>query len=447
MKESLNCVFIIFLCNLSLSKIVRPFQTQIKLNDSEHFNCTAFSNYVNNMLISDIELGEPIQRIKTCLSTGFESFQFSDIKSNCDYYYNVSYSSSFINITDKNQSYSSVVSGNETFYFYTDGNYKNKVKVQNLTISLSHKISQSNIKYDFGYIGLLISYPTGLNNNFIKQLGNLKSQLNFIKNYAWQIKNINKDNYDLWQLIIGEYPHEYDSKNFKEKNLISVLSSNTISWRMSFREIKSDNITLENSKEARFEFNNIHMIAPEEYRSTILKTFFNDYIDKKICFEEELSLRFIYCKKDSFSKEDFEKFPKLKFYEINMNYTFEFNSNDLFIEKNGYYYFFIGFGSSWCFGLSFLKKYPLIFNHDSKSIYYYNNIIDNENSNSNIFSSISVKWIIVIVIAVTFLSIGIVVGKYIFNTKRKKKANELDDDYDYKPQNENKENNEPFGIN
>ena len=446
MEELLNYIILLLTVKISFNKIVIPFQTQIKLNDFENFNSTLFLKYGYNTLITDIELGEPIQKIKTCLSNNLYSFQFSDIKSDCDYYYNVSYSTSFINTTEKNQSYSSIVSGKETFYFYKDENYKNKEKIQNLTISLSQKISQTNIKYDYGTIGLLVYYPTGLNNNLIKELGNLKSQLNFINNYAWQIKNTNKDNYDFWQLIIGEYPHEYDSKNFKEENLISVLSSNYIDWKMKFREISSGNISFVNKLEIGFKFNNIHIIAPEEYRLNILKNFFFDYINQNICFEEKSSLGIIYCKKNSITQNDFEKFPKLKFYEINLNYTFEFNLNDLFIEKNEYYYFLIGFGSDWCFGLTFLKKYPLIFNHDSKAIYYYNNIVENNNSN-DIFSTMTVKLIIGIGIAVIFLVIGLVAGKYFFNKNKKKKANELDDDYDYKPQNENNLNNEGLGVN
>ena len=444
MKQLFYFIFLLLSINFSLSKVVIPFHIEKKLNNYENFNSTMFIEYVYNSLLTDIELGEPIQKIKTCISNNAYSFKFSDLKSTNSYYYNVSNSKSFINTTDKNQSYLKETSGVETFYFYTDFDYKNKIKIENFTISLTQSIFQSNIKYDFGVIGLQI-YSGGLKNNFITELGDLKSKLNFIKNYSWQIKNVNKDNYDLWQLIIGEYPHEYDSKNFKEEILKNVLSSNGIYWKMNFRDIKSGDNSLSGDKEVDFQFNNIHMIAPEEYRSIIFEKFFLDYIDQNICFEEKLILRVIYCKKSLFTKKDIEKFPKLKFYEMNFNYTFEFDGNDLFIEKNEYYYFLVGLSKSWSFGLSFLKKYPLIFNHENKAIYYYaENKDENENENNNSIG----KWIFAIVIGVIFLIIGLVVGKYFLNKKTKKKANELvDDDYDYKQQNENKLNNEGFNIN
>ena len=396
-------------------------------------------------------MGEPIQKINSLLSSDVYYFEFSYHKNGYNYYYNVSDSTSFINITDKNKSYPTEVTGKETFYFYTDVNYKNKIKIQNLTISLLEGFHKTSFTYNFGIIGLRISYPTGPINNFIIEIGNLKQKLNFINGYEWQIKNINKDNYELWQLIIGEYPHEYDSKNFKEESLKYTLSTNNIEWKMTFHEIKSGNISLGNEKEVAFKFSNIHMIAPDEYRLIILENFFNEYINQSICFEEKLNLRFIYCNKNLFTINDIKKFPKLNFYEINLNYTFELNLNDLFIEKGEYYWFLVGFGVvNWSFGLSFLKKYPLIFNHENKAIYYYiDNIVKNENKSNDkgIYLTANVSLIIGIVIAAVFLIIGFFAGKNLFNERRKKKANELDDDYDYKQQNENNLNNEGLGVN
>ena len=448
MKILFYFIFFFLIINFSLSKIVIPFQTEKKLNDYEIFNSSLFFDYTYNSLITEIELGDPIQKIKTTLSSNVYSFKFFDAKSNYSNFYNVSSSKSFVNITDKNQSYPRILPGKETFYFYTDANYKNKIKIENLTIALSYSIFQSNIKYDFAIIGLLISSSSEFNNNFIRELGNLKSKLNSINNCAWQLKSLNKDNYDLWQIIIGEYPHEYDSKNFKKEKLKNVLSSHGVYWKMTFREIKSGDVLLESEKEIDFKLSNIHMIAPEEYRTVIFEDFFLNYIEKNICFEEKLILRVIYCNKNLFTLKDIEKFPKLKFYEMNLNYTFEFNGNDLFIEKNEYYYFLIGIGSGWCFGLSFIKKYPLIFNHEDKAIYYYiDNSAENENNNSGISLKVGEKLIFGIVIAAIFLIVGILAGKYFLNKKRKMKANELDDDYDYKQQNENKLTNEEFNIN
>ena len=86
-----------------------------------------------------------------------------------------------------------------------------------------------------------------------------------------------------------------------------------------------------------------------------------------------------------------------------------------------------------------MRKYPFIFDYDKKTINFVNiyNINksdmdkktqndENENSFWNIF-----KIILIIFLIVIANIIGILIGIYFFNKKRKKKANELDDDFEY----------------
>jgi len=91
-------------------------------------------------------------------------------------------------------------------------------------------------------------------------------------------------------------------------------------------------------------------------------------------------------------------------------------------------------------GKPFEKKYQFFFNPDKKSIIFYTlNEGENENPNSN--NNILIFIILGGIIFILLIIIGILVWKYLLREKylRKKRANELDDDYEYtqKKKNEN----------
>ena len=129
---------------------------------------------------------------------------------------------------------------------------------------------------------------------------------------------------------------------------------------------------------------------------------------------------------------------------------------------------------SWSIGYSLLKKYQFVFNQDSRTVGFYNPDITiekeietdsgiysddintdeeqknkdnekvkndtnkdpgNQGKNDNIKKtglSIEIVILIAVLSGVVFLVIGIVVGKFISKKlKEKKRANELDENYDY----------------
>ena len=59
-----------------------------------------------------------------------------------------------------------------------------------------------------------------------------------------------------------------------------------------------------------------------------------------------------------------------------MNFTFEFDYDNLFEENNGIYYFKIIYvlneDKEWQFGKPFLEKYSTTFDIESRKIYFYN---------------------------------------------------------------------------
>ena len=115
---------------------------------------------------------------------------------------------------------------------------------------------------------------------------------------------------------------------------------------------------------------------------------------------------------------------------------FDFGYKELFKEKNDKLYFLIYFNTTkdferFSFGKIFMKKYILTFNYDNKTIGFYNADIENKSKSHNIGLIISI-----IIGFILFFIAGYYVGKKRYEQRRKKSANELDDDYEYKPQEE-----------
>ena len=133
--------------------------------------------------------------------------------------------------------------------------------------------------------------------------------------------------------------------------------------------------------------------------------------------------------------------------QLESNFVFDYN--DLFFYKDDLVYFLILFReidiNSFRIGEIFLKKYKLVFNHDSKMIGFYSNINDNKIENKNIIkdkggSNFSLTNILLIIILVCILILGLFFFKRRLN--RKIRANELEDKYSYIAKNTDSEFNE-----
>ena len=102
-----------------------------------------------------------------------------------------------------------------------------------------------------------------------------------------------------------------------------------------------------------------------------------------------------------------------------------------------------------------MRKYPFIFDYDKNTINFVNiyNInksdFDKKNQQNEYKKSFwkYLKIILIIFLIIIGNIIGIIIGVFFWNKKRKKRANELDDDFEYKMgkneklQNEEKEQN------
>ena len=89
-----------------------------------------------------------------------------------------------------------------------------------------------------------------------------------------------------------------------------------------------------------------------------------------------MTLNFYYCKKErSVINKIKDKIPTIIFVQEHLRYNFTMNINELIYEKNDYVFFLLFSSSSqknkWILGKPFLKKYPLVFNPESKDIGFY----------------------------------------------------------------------------
>ena len=291
-------------------------------------------------------------------------------------------------------------------------------------------------------------------------LYNLKKN-NYIDNYFISFIFTEKKAFDNYEnlkgkIVIGELPHEYDKDRFIEDNFKQDLVNIEIikSYHFIFDKIfvgfsNKEKIILENEDKSFYkvyvEISYGLISGPDLYQTYIEENFFNKSEIINICkkskdYGKSMDYDIYVCDKEIQSK--FNLFPELIFYNQNHNYNFTFTHEDLFMLKDNKYYFkviFIGGLKNWRFGLPFFLKYQLVFNHDTKQIGFYTDMIKKEEKNNNNL------WIWIVIPIVVF---GIIIAtvfitkKLIGNNNRRKKANELDDGFDYESGDKIKKDNE-----
>ncbi len=171
----------------------------------------------------------------------------------------------------------------------------------------------------------------------------------------------------------------------------------------------------------------------------IKNEFYDDFFEKRIkngyCEESLYKDNYIYSRIDDDNKVKFNELKDFHFYNAELEYDFVFTYEDLFITYKNRRYFLITYKKSsvTILGKPFFRKYTMVFNPDNKQIGHYIKVENknNENDNEN-----DTKKIIPIIIIVILIIIIIILGIAIFKLfgRKKRKKNELDDDYDYIPE-------------
>ena len=421
-------LLLIYSLIFSLGEVVFPFKTAyINLNgdinsNSREYNSTHFMNdYFERLLYTNLQIGNPSQDIKLLFTFDDCGFKIGNAKkciNNNEYlsYYNRNKSTKF-EYTDLYIYHLSEFDGNrghsaaDSMKVYKDLKLKKYENLEKVDFYLGSDTNNSLC----GVVGFKLDRYYGYCSN-ISIINNFKSR-NITDNYKWSL--IYKS--DEEGLLIFGSDMEKIISNYDENNLFSINTrflGGTYPWAFNIDEIiigENQGTIIDHEMWVELDNDLYFLVGSIFYEKSINELFFEEFLDKDICSKHlwtsnkyNKKYYVIECNKENFGKEQINKFPSLTF--INR-------------EKS-------------------IKKYPVLFNVDQNIIEIYNNYIKEEDSESdsksNSFFHKAKTPLTIIFIIVLLVITGIIfyfLGKNL-NKIRKKKANEMDDDYDYINKNE-----------
>ena len=413
-------------CNL----IVIPFiNKEIPGEDNDRF------------IYTKIEMGDPPRNIDSIINFQESLFYISNITNlniHLNSSYNSSLSSSFKIISNTTISgFNKII--DEDIYFFKDINYengnKNKYNISSILYNdINHNESLFNI------IGMQIGSNITKPFNVI----NILKNLDIIDNYFWTIKF---HNLTQGKIIIGDLPEKYDKK-YENKNLTFINTyskENGLFWGLNINSIKFDNVTINNDLMiGKIEPKILEIFGAYEYIKEIEEIFFGKYKENNICrriidklIGEDI-YRFV-CDKESFDKSDINLFPNITLINAELNYSFVFTGDELFIEKNNKIYFMIVSkveenNLEWELGRIFLYKYQLVMDNDQNMIgIYKEKINNNESKEKNYTMLIAILSIILLNVLIALSMLIYYLKKNICKSKKKIFSDSDDDAYIYFP--------------
>ena len=324
-------------------------------------------------------------------------------------------------------------------------------------------------KYAIIGLGLNSNQDEYIINTFIKSLKktNMTNSHYFSYNFINNAKSGEIEGY----LYIGQEEQNED-KGIINK-VVSFPISGQFFWNLKFTGIHSvfhdptNSSIIEHYKDFEIKIAELiadlpYIIGIKSYRLYVDSYFFSQFENENICSLKKIKLdqdysTFVCDNRSQLFREKLEKhFPKLYFQHYELNKTFVLDYHDLFTynyldksDKNIYFLIFFSekkgkynpYNPSqneiprWKLGLPFFKKYKLIFNSDSKEISYYEPFIPDEKSkkeeasNPHLYLYFEIGGGVLLLII--FFILGFLFHKNIIKLPRKKKANELDDEYEY----------------
>ena len=345
----------------------------------------------------------------------------------------------------------------ETFSFYKDIDMKSQIKKENLYFDLV-RYMKDNVT---GVIGLSLFNNQRTSSSFLSVL----KRNNLTNNYYWYFDFDSPKN-EKGKLIIGAlldeiYEDKYDREDLHNANINLGYLYYSIDFQKIVVKNTSEPIDFEDgSCELNFDINTI--ILNSEFKKYFNNTL-KHLLAKQKCFNDTFQQCedlygykseqiFFYCKNEKEVKEELEKiiFP-IQFYSNKLDYLFEITINDILKESGEYIFIkliFNKYGGRCILGKPFSLKYKFIFNPNTKGISFYPKFKIKKGIEIN--WSIILKILLIIGLCIIFAILGIIIGKKLYGMKRKKRANEMnDDDYEYfsenkkekEKENENNENN------
>ena len=401
-KHVINILILII--QYSYAVIIFPFTIEPQIQNS------FIENLFSNNLITIIQIGSNKQNIpiKPSTNTSYLFIPGNEIKGK----YDESSSNYFQKRSPQlktlyNEIYTKGYLTEDNFYFlnsekkYIENKHfpffyptiKGEDKIKTIDAILGFKLRVDKIRKSDDFIYYLREYKS-------------------INEEIFSVKFLNETN---GEIILGDFPHNYNNKIYKEDYYYTTEISND-KWEISFNKTMSGDKKIEKIKSI-FAFDLNFIIGTPNYKIEIVKIFFDKEIKDNKCKENQFNDYIFFTCDESIN---IKKIPTLYFENNELESKFELNYNDLWVKNEKIWYFLIFFEQnaySWTFGIPFFKKKEFIFEINKKRIGLYKN------------NSFSFLWFIII-----FFCLIIIIMVYILLFKKKKikkkKASELLDEFE-----------------
>lgn len=414
MAKNLSLYFFIIISLILIGYVecyfVLPLKTKYDYEESTKDSTKIMHNFLTNNIYTELNIGNPSQNLATFIkSKDFCSYIGSNLCNIENSNYDSSKSDDFKNTTPYNlkfKDFQNVCLANEKIKFGTTiNNYLSSLEEVyfNQFYHAPNNSYSSDNPNTCGVFGLKYKADENIEgeNNCINIINGLyENELlkNNIKNNLFVIKySKNEENID-GKLIIGNYPHEYESNNYDKNNYVEVYLNETSlktnnDFHTTFYEAyfyKNNKIGIFSQKVSINIPENLHSVfileqnmfmVPQQFFDYYKDYFFKEYIDKEICELLPIDLskyNTIICQKDKIESltSFYETFPTLFLFHFGFNTTFEFTGQELLKEDKGILYFMLftdvtNNDNYWGIGKIFLEKYLLTFDYGKNSIGYY----------------------------------------------------------------------------
>ena len=488
MAKNIIVIFtMIILLQFSINDYILPFKTVILSNNDSLTKQDFLSNIFSRRLSSDFLIGSNSQNIQGIINMSQIGFYIYDNAYNYNESSSFKYSNKIKSFYRKN--HEKGYDANDTLCFIE---YNSNMNLNNLDIKKCKAFNNVNfellkseeIPNVINYYSKYAMIGLGMHGNqdeyqlatFMRSLKNT----NMINSHFFSFNFFeNKKNGDInGYLYIGE--EKFDESKGIINKVVSFPIDGQMFWNLKFKNIHTSRYNKENSsiyenykeydtKIAELIADLPYIIAIKQYRLYITEIFFREFINKDICFLTKVKLdedysTFICDNSSKLFREKLEnEFPILTFQHYDLNTTFVLNQDDLFTynylnKSDTNIYFLVLFHAKegnynpenpskneiirWKLGIPFFKKYKFRFNADSREIDYYEKLnISNEetkepNSNKNQENPNKKLYLMLEIgggsfLLIMFFVLGFLCHKKIIRLPRKKKANELDDEYEY----------------
>ena len=415
----INLFLFIYLIFQVYSNIIRLKFENLPLTYNDNIQSNFGTIYSSN-LITSLKVGTPPKKINTFIIFAAYEYFIIDNKTNSNFYSRES-SKTFYKFTQTPVEYY------DTYfrygYYSTETFYLNNISNEEIKLEKLHTMIAINSS---------LKYPSYLGLNFYDELQ--ENKVNFVealgskKNITHKVFSIEFFNENEGEIIIGNFPHVYNSKEYDEKDLKwnnVLIDSNYMYWNLYFYKIFIDNEEFKGSTACYLEYEYNCIYAPIEYKNKLEETFFKN--NKNKCKEYVNSTRyrnnktFYVCDKGV----NYKNFPKIKFKSNEFNFEFVLDFKDLFKEINGKLYLLVVFEQSrnfyrWRLGIPFLKNYLFIFDQDKAAIGFYG-----EKKNIKTFPKYLIFLFFFIIILLLFIIYQL------RDIKRKRRVNEVEEEYNY----------------